>query len=52
MMLKDDVEIELIFALMDGTTSKLVDFHHKGKIKLGEKTLAKSFRMIWDAIRQ
>lgn len=52
MILKDDVEIELIFALIDGATSKLVESHNKGKIKLDEKNLDKSFRMIWDAIRQ
>lgn len=52
MILKDDVEIELIFALMEGTTSKLVEFQNKGKITLDKITLDKSFRMIWDAIRQ
>jgi hypothetical protein len=52
MILKDDVDIDLILALVEGTTSKLADFHNKGKIKLDKKNIEKSFRMIWDAIRQ
>lgn len=52
LILKDDVEIDLILALVDGTTSKLVELHNKGKIKLNKKTMDKSFGMIWDAIRQ
>lgn len=52
MILKDDIEVELIFAVIDGTTSKLLDFHNTGKINLNKKTIDKSFRMIWDAIRQ
>ena len=43
---------DLIFALADGTTSKLVELHKKGKINLDEKTMDKSFTIIWDAIRQ
>lgn len=52
MILKDDVEVELIIALIDGTTSKLVALHNKGKIKLNQQSIEKSFRMVWDAIRQ
>lgn len=52
LILKDDLEIDLIFAVMDGTTSKLVELHNKGRINLDKKTMDKSFRMIWDAIRQ
>ena len=52
MILKDKIEVELIFALVDGTTSKLVELHKKGKINLDKKTMDKSFKLIWDAIRQ
>ena len=52
MILKDDMEIDLILAIVDGTTSKLAELHNKGRIKLDKKTLDKSCKMIWDAIRQ
>lgn len=52
MILKDDVDIDLILALVEGTTSKLADFHNKGRINLDKKNIDKSFTMIWDAIRQ
>ncbi len=52
MILKDKIEVDLIFALVDGTTSKLVELHKKGKINLDKKTMDNSFKLIWDAIRQ
>ncbi|MEM9824798.1 MAG: hypothetical protein AAF985_27175 [Bacteroidota bacterium] len=52
MILKDDIDVFLIVAVIDGTTSKLVDFHLKGKIKLDEKTIEQSFALVWGAIRQ
>lgn len=52
MILKDHVEVKLIFALVDGTTTKLVDLHNTGKIKLTDKMTEDSFALVWDAIRQ
>lgn len=52
MILKDDVEVELLIAIMHGTITSMVSFNKTEKIKLTEENIEKSFRMIWDAIRQ
>jgi len=51
LILKKDVDIHLIFGLVDGATTQFVECHNKGLITLDQKTLKKSFKMIWDAIR-
>lgn len=52
MILKDDVQVELMFALFSGMTDMLVEFDSKGKIQLNQKTIEKSFALVWDALRQ
>lgn len=52
MILKDKINIDVLKAVLDGMTEKLVEYHQKGKIKLDEKTVEEAFQVIWDGMKQ
>ena len=52
MILKDDIDIHLLMALIDGMTEKLVEYNAKGKLLLTEEIINQAFRVVWDGMKQ
>ena len=52
MIIKDDIEMNLILALIDGMSDKLIELHDSKRINLDDELIEKSFKLIWDALRQ
>lgn len=50
-MLKEDIHIDIMLAMLYGTTNKLADFHNKERLVVTQKTIIKSFDMVWSAIK-
>lgn len=52
MILKDTVDLNILFAIMEGTTNMLVKFHTTGRLPLNDEVIRQSFTVVWDALRQ
>lgn len=52
MILKDNIDINIIMATIDGITEKLVEYGAKGKIELNSQTIDEAFQVVWDGIKQ
>ncbi|MTI31335.1 TetR/AcrR family transcriptional regulator [Xanthovirga aplysinae] len=52
LILKDQVDINVLVAVIDGMTEKLIAYQAKGKIELSESLINESFQVVWDGIKQ
>ena len=52
MILKDHIPIDILFALFDGISDRLVDFHKTQKIQLTPEITQQAFSLVWDGLRQ
>ena len=52
MILKDEIKIEILFALFDGLSDKLIELHQSQKIELTPQITQQAFSLLWDGLRQ
>lgn len=52
MILKDNIDPDLLLAVIEGTSDKLIEFNNGGKINLTEEAIEQTSLLVWDAIKQ
>jgi AcrR family transcriptional regulator len=52
LVLKDNINIDILLCVLDGTTDKLVEYQFKGRLKINDELIEDSFNVVWDAIKQ
>ncbi len=52
MILKDHIQMEILFALFDGISDRLVELHQSQRIQLTPELTKQAFSLVWDGLRQ